>query len=164
MVIRTVPYNEKHLISMKGRVHHNNDIESRALFGDDVDGYAALAKSIDGSDKVFAVTKDDIVMAIFGIKEASVLSGRAFPWLVCSEEIMDCGITFLKQFRTLINEVKKGYRILDCLIFSGNIEVIKMLDWVDFRITSKEVINGFEFYHMAWMRTGGIANVFCSDC
>lgn len=67
---------------------------------------------------------------------------------------MDCGITFLKQFRTLINEVKKEYRILDCLIFSGNIEVIKMLDWVDFRITSKEVINGFEFYHMAWMRTG----------
>jgi hypothetical protein len=94
-------------------------------------------------------------MAIFGIKEASLLSGRAFPWLVCSEDIMDYGITFLKRFRELMNTMKQKYRILDCLIFSDNTEVLKMLKWVGFKEASKETINGYVFDRMVWIRSGG---------
>jgi hypothetical protein len=155
MEIKTVQFDVSHMENMKGRIHQNNEAEARALFGDDVNGYMALKQSVEGSDEVFAVIKDNVVMAIFGIKEASLLSGRAFPWLVCSEDIMDYGITFLKRFRELMNTMKQKYRILDCLIFSDNTEVLKMLKWVGFKEASKETINGYVFDRMVWIRSGG---------
>jgi len=152
MEIKTVPFGRKHLDDMEGRIHPNNDTEARALFGQNIDGFSALVKSVDASDKVFTVTKDDLAMAIFGIKEASLLSGRAFPWLICSKDIMDYGVTFLKRFRSLMNSIKEEYRILDCLIFSENTEVLRMLKWVGFKEAKKEVINGSDFYRMVWIK------------
>jgi hypothetical protein len=153
MEIKVMPCNPAYVNDMKGHIHHNNVAEVKAMLGDDADSYTILVKSVERSDKAFAVTKDDIAVAIFGIQEGSMLSGRAFPWLICSEEIMDYGITFLKKFKKLINEIKKEYRILDCLIFSENVEVLKMLKWVGFKEAQKETINGYDFYRMVWIRS-----------
>jgi len=108
------------------------------------------------SDEVYAVTVDDSVAAIFGFRELSKLTKRAYPWLMCSQLINEYGITFLKHFRKIMRGLQSKFNVLECIIYSENTEVIKMLEWVGFKII-EEVYPGVDgsakFYKMVWIRS-----------
>jgi len=154
MEIKTEVCQDHHIDQIIESLHPGNVAELIALFGSaDKD---ALMQSINMSDEVYAVTVDDSVAAIFGFRELSKLTKRAYPWLMCSKLINEYGITFLKHFKKIMKALQNKFNALECIIYSENTEVIKMLEWVGFKAL-EEVYPGIDalakFYRMVWIRS-----------
>lgn len=154
MEIRTEVCQDHHIDQIIESLHPGNVAELIALFGSA--GKDALVQSINMSDEVYAVTVDDSVAAIFGFRELSKLTKRAYPWLICSSLINKYGIIFLKHFKKIMKDLQNRFNALECIIYSKNTEVIKMLEWVGFKIL-EEVYPGIDgsakFYKMVWVRS-----------
>lgn len=154
MEIKTEVCQEYHVDQIIESMHPGNVAELNALFGSA--GKDALVQSINMSDEVYAVTVDDSVAAIFGFRELSKLTKRAHPWLICSSLINKYGIIFLKHFKKIMKDLQDRFNALECIIYSKNTEVIKMLEWVGFKIL-EEVYPGVDpsakFYKMVWVRS-----------
>ena len=154
MEIKTEACQDRHVDQIIESLHPGNVAELIALFGSaDKD---ALMQSINMSDEVYAVTIDGRVAAIFGFRELSKLTKRAYPWLMCSKLINEYGITFLKHFRKIMKALQNKFNALECIIYSENTEVIKMLEWVGFKIleeTYPGVDTSAKFYRMVWVRS-----------
>ena len=154
MEIKTEVCQDYHVDKIIESMHPGNVAELNVLFGSaDKD---ALMKSINMSDEVYAVTIDGQVAAIFGFRELSKLTKRAYPWLICSSLINEYGIIFLKHFNKIMKCLQNRFNALECIIYSKNTEVIKMLEWVGFKIL-EEVYPGIDpsakFYKMVWVRS-----------
>lgn len=146
------PCTYSHIERMRHNIHNGNEREIWCAKG--ISGYEGLLESYGSSDEVMAIMYNDEVAAIMGIKIGSLLSGRAFPWLICSNLIMDHRLTFLRHFREIIRSLQKRFRVLESLIFSENTEVLKMLEWVGFSHYETKHINDYPFYRMVWFRGG----------
>lgn len=154
MEIRTEVCQEYHVDQIIESMHPGNIAELNALFGSaDKD---VLMKSVSLSNEVYAVTADGNTTAIFGFRELSKLTKRAYPWLICSSLINKYGIIFLKHFKKIMKDLQNRFNALECIIYSKNTEVIKMLEWVGFKIL-EEVYPGIDpsakFYKMVWFRS-----------
>lgn len=153
MEIRTEPCEEHHVNRIIESLHSGNIAEFKALTGSS--DKKELMESVSLSDEVYAVMVDDKVAAIFGLRELSKLTKRAYPWLVCSELINEYGITFLKHFKKMMKSMQERFNALECIIYSENTEVVKMLEWVGFKILD-EVYPGVDdsakFYKMVWVK------------
>ncbi len=154
MEIRTEVCQDRHVDQIIESLHRGNVAELIALFGSaDKD---ALMQSINMSDEVYAVTIDGHIAVIFGFRELSKLTKRAYPWLICSSLINEYGIIFLKHFKKIMRDLQSRFNALECIIYSKNIEVIKMLEWVGFKIL-EEVYPGVnasaKFYKMVFVRS-----------
>jgi hypothetical protein len=153
MEIRTEVCQDHHIDQIIESLHPGNVAELKVLFGSA--NKDALMKSVSLSDEVYAVTADGNTAAIFGFREPSKLIKRAYPWLICSSIINEYGITFLKHFKKMMKDLQVRFNALECIIYSENTEVIKMLEWVGFKILD-EVYPGVDgsakFYKMVWVR------------
>jgi len=154
MEIKTEVCQEHHVDQIIESMHPGNVDELKVLFGSA--NKDALMKSVSLSDEVYAVTADGNTAAIFGFREPSKLIKRAYPWLICSSIINEYGITFLKHFKKMMKGLQVRFNALECIIYSENTEVIKMLEWVGFKII-EEVYPGVDgsakFYTMVWVRS-----------
>ena len=154
MEIKIEPCQDHHVNQILETMHPGNIAELKALFGSV--NKDALMQSISSSSEVYAVTIDDQVVVIFGLRELSKLTKRAYPWLMCSKLINEYGITFLKRFRKIMKALQNKFNALECIIYSENTEVIKMLEWVGFKIleeTYPGVDTSAKFYRMVWVRS-----------
>ena len=154
MEIKIEPCQDHHVNQILETMHPGNIAELKALFGSV--NKDALMQSISSSSEVYAVTIDDQVAVIFGLRELSKLTKRAYPWLMCSKLINEYGITFLKRFRKIMKALQNKFNALECIIYSENTEVIKMLEWVGFKIleeTYPGVDTSAKFYRMVWVRS-----------
>ena len=153
MEIRTEPCGEHHVDKIIESLHFGNIAEFEALTGSS--DKEVLMKSISLSDEVYAVIANEEVAAIFGFRELSKLTRIAYPWLVCSKLINEYGITFLKHFKKMMKSMQDRFNALECIIYSENTEVVKMLEWVGFKILD-EVYPGVDdsakFYKMVWVK------------
>ena len=154
MEIRTEVCQDHHIDQIIESLHPGNVAELKVLLGSA--NKDALMKSVSLSDEVYAVTADGNTAAIFGFRELSKLTKRAYPWLICSSIINEYGITFLKHFKKMMKDLQVRFNALECIIYSENTEVIKMLEWVGFKIL-EEVYPGIDpsakFYKMVWFRS-----------
>ncbi len=127
---------------------HANNVKEASVFSDDY--FEVIYNSVRGSDDAWVVTADDEPAVVYGVRRGSALSGRGYPWLICTDLINKVGITFLRQFRKRINSFKKEFRHMESMILKENEEVIKMLEWVGFKQGETIIHNDHEFIKMIW--------------
>lgn len=150
MEIRIVPSEVEHLFLMVDRIHEGNEREAEALAG--ISAFELLKSSVENSIESWTVLADETPVAVYGIATVSALSGEACPWLVCTDDIRFAGLTFLRQFRKNMENIKSRFDRLKCMIYNENTEVVRMLEWIGFH-KRRELCYGVSnevFYEMVW--------------
>lgn len=97
--------------------------------------YEALRLGVAMSEEPLTGLLNGKVVCIFGISKPSVISDKASPWLLASDLLPRVAITFLRLNKVYMDEVKKRYKFLENYVDCRNVEAIKWLKWLGFKMS-----------------------------
>ena len=127
------PYEPWHYTAMVNRIHEGNHREAWALYH--ISAEEGLYQSIEASQEVWTGILDDLPIAIYGLsRDGSLLSDRANPWLICSEDIDMAPVSFLKGFKRSLPYMLGQYRILENYVDARNTQVLRIVEWAGFTV------------------------------
>lgn len=113
----------------------------------------ALMISVNDSTEAWAGLADGSVVCIFGLSTQSILSDRAFPWLLSSRDMPRHARAFLRLNREYMASMRKRYRLLWGWVCETNTVSIRWLTWLGFTI-DEDVRHhapeqpGFRYFHL----------------
>lgn len=108
----------------------------------------AVSKSVERSEKVWALTYDDEPVAVFGVVRRSHLSNVGVPWLLGTNKIVEHIPTFLRLSKVYIPIMAEGYVRLENYVDFRNKLSIRWLQWMGFELGSlvPGLVLGVKFY------------------
>lgn len=145
-----VPATLEHVMEMAKRLHPGNEAEAQAIAG--IPGVRLLRLSYLTSQKTWAGVADGKVYAIFGLSVVPILAQVAMPWMMCSADITEVPISFVRGFRRQVEALKKAYPRMECRVYHQNQPVVELLSWCGFTINPAEPWgnSGELFYRCEW--------------
>lgn len=88
--------------------------------------------------KTFTGLCDGVPVCIFGVIPQSMVGNTATIWLISSEKINDCPITFLRMGKKRLLELSAHYGMLYNYVDARYAESVKWLKWLGFTIHEPE--------------------------
>lgn len=131
-----VPATRAHAVELAETMRIADVIELDAM------GYtplAAIELSLATSRDAFTGMADGVIMCIFGVSSATVLSDEAFPWLLTAQGMPRHAKMFLRLNLAFINDMKRRYRLLWGLVCETNATSIRWLSWLGFNVDHEVV-------------------------
>ncbi len=85
-------------------------------------------------DTVYAVKVEGVPLCIFGVAEATLLSGAATPWVVGTPEMRRHSTFLLRASRKILKVLLKEFGSLRSRVHRANTESIRWLQWLGFDV------------------------------
>jgi hypothetical protein len=96
--------------------------------------YESLKASVDNSIESTVWLVDNKVAAIIGISQTGLLSDKACPWCICSDEIKKFPKLFLRGSWIWTQAALKRYKWLENIVDARHKRSIRWLKWLGFTI------------------------------
>lgn len=77
---------------------------------------------------------DGVPVCIFGVAEQSLVSDRAVPWLLGTDDLPKHARAFLRMSRAYVQNMKREYRLLFNYVDARNTYAVRWLGWLGFKI------------------------------
>jgi len=77
---------------------------------------------------------NDLPVCIFGVAEASLVSDKASPWLLGTDELPKHARAFLRMSRAWVQNTRKKYAFLENYVDVRNTDAVRWLGWLGFKI------------------------------
>lgn len=94
----------------------------------------ALMFSFQASRDPLAGCVDDVPICVFGVAELSIVSDRASPWMLGTDELPKHARAFLRMSRAYVSNLKKQYAFLYNYVDVRNTYAVRWLVWLGFKI------------------------------
>ncbi|WP_421276153.1 phage protein Gp13 family protein [Aeromonas veronii] len=89
----------------------------------------AIEDTISNSDEAHAFYEDGQLIGVFGVEGRS---NGAVVWMVSTDAISDCGLSFYKQAMNVVSAWSAKYGLLWNYVYSGNTKSLKWLEHLGF--------------------------------
>lgn len=134
-----VPALPKHVNRIVNRMRKIDQIECRATGREPKQ---ALRHCMNGSTLAWTVLLDDKPVAMFGLLPLSILSGRAAPWFLATDEIERGARQWVKWGAGFIAAMQSDFPRLENIVSVENRKAIRVLKALGFAVESEIVIVG----------------------
>ncbi len=106
-----------------------------------------LRESFTLSDFCAALDYKGRVFAVGGVARKTLMSDTGLIWLLCTDEVEECSLGFLRASKSILSRVDKEYDRLENIVDVENVSTIKWLSWLGFTFEDDPVITplGFKF-------------------
>ncbi|GAB5471420.1 MAG: hypothetical protein Kilf2KO_44500 [Rhodospirillales bacterium] len=94
----------------------------------------AIEESIRVSSQVWSGLVDGEMVAIFGLRRPSLLSDRAYPWLLGTNAVARHPRPFLRLSKAAVADWRTRFRLLENYVDARNAAAIRWLAWLGFTI------------------------------
>ena len=96
--------------------------------------------------------KQNIAVAVLGVRPLTMFSDIGIPWLLGADGLNKMKMFFIKNSKTIIEEMKKNFRILINCVDSRYVKAIRWLEWCGFTIDDAVPIGADKVpFHMIYM-------------
>ena len=94
--------------------------------------YDSLTTSLQLSRFTWSIHYKDEVVGMFGIAEHPTDSDTGFPWLLSSEKLDECSLSFIKECPAVIDVMHSLYKTLMSISYEKHVVAHKWLRWCGF--------------------------------
>lgn len=126
----------EHVAAIAERVRTADKAEIYAACG--LPPYEALVRSWAVSDHSWTGFLDGVPAAMFGVTQASLVTGTGKPWLIGTDLLDKSPLTFLKECRPFMPEIERRYARLENYVDARNSRAIRWLKWLGFEMGQAE--------------------------
>ncbi len=103
----------------------------------------ALADSLNRSVAAWTGLVDDSrPVCMFGVTPVDILAGVGSPWLLGTEDLPKCAVTFLKLNKSYVAKMLKLFPRLENYVDVRNVLSIRWLKWLGFKFDPEPVPYG----------------------
>lgn len=95
----------------------------------------ALTRAVDASEWSVTGLANDKVIVIFGALRPSLMSNKAAPWALVSDNVVDYVPMFLKLSKLFISRLYSEYDVLYNYVDVRNTAAIRWLKWLKFDLS-----------------------------
>lgn len=97
--------------------------------------YQALMVSFMVSrDTTFTGTANGVPVCMFGIREPSMLSDTAVPWMIAGADLEFYSKAFLRRSKAIVNMWRSIYPFMQNYVDERNVVAVRWLQWVGFSV------------------------------
>jgi hypothetical protein len=104
--------------------------------------YRALKDSLAKSVAAWTGLVDDKPVVMWGVTPIDILAGIGSPWLLGTDTIRECPITFLRFNRKYVPQMLGMFPVLVNYVDARHERAIRWLKWLGFRIEDNPVPYG----------------------
>lgn len=106
--------------------------------------HQALTQSLEASRDALTASVDGVPVIMFGVAVPHLLSERAVPWMLASDEVKNHAMHFLPASRRFIDEMMQRYDLLVNFVDERNTLSQKWLKWLGFTLEEPEPFGPFQ--------------------
>ncbi len=110
--------------------------------------FEALSVSLSNSRRAWTAMAGEVPFAVFGVGQ-SLVPWLGIPWLLSTPIIEKARIPFLRQSRRFVDEMQRGFRVLENYVSAENTLSLKWLEFCGFTIGGECERNG-HIFHKFW--------------
>lgn len=118
--------------------HMREDDRNEVLASSQRSPKEALEFSFQASRDPMAGCVDGVPACIFGVAELSLVSDKASPWLLGTDELPKHARAFLRMSRAYVSNLKKQYAFLYNYVDVRNTNAVRWLGWLGFKIEAPQ--------------------------
>jgi hypothetical protein len=139
--------NEDIILVNNMKLRDEDELEVKALLGDNINIANAIKTSICASTVSYAVFYDNVLCFIFGIVDNPLDVTKASPWMLGTKESLLHVKPLLKFSKLIISSMLEGYELLENVVWEGNTKHIRWLMGTGFIFdhTRDIIMNGSKF-------------------
>jgi hypothetical protein len=139
MVWTVKPAHIRHVNRIANRMRSIDQIECRATGREPKQ---ALRHCLNGSTLAWTVFQDDKPVAMFGLLPLSIISGRAAPWFLATDEVERGARQWLKWGPGFVSAMQSDFPRLENVVSVDNRKAIRVLKALGFAVQDEIVIVG----------------------
>ncbi len=132
MAVDFLPAEQAHAEALAPHLREADAAEVMA--SDGLDPLSALTRSLSLSSERYAGLIDGEVVALFGVRRASLVSRQGIPWLLTGEAVERHPLAFLKASRGVLSCWRRDYRIMNNWVDARHVKALRWLAWLGFTI------------------------------
>jgi len=106
----------------------------------------ALTRSVEVSDAAWVATVDDEVLAAWGVRLESTLTGLASVWLLTGTAVDRHRRVFLRLSKAALSWILMGYPKIFAMIDADYTQAIRWAGWLGFLLSDPITWNGRRWY------------------
>jgi hypothetical protein len=80
------------------------------------------------------LNKNNKAVAVLGVRPIAIFSNIGIPWLLGTSGLEKMKLFFVKNSKLIIEEMKKGYKILFNYVDARYLKAVRWLEWCGFTI------------------------------
>jgi len=104
------------------------------------------------SKRWIVLNKNDVAVAVLGVRPLDMYSDIGIPWLIGTKGLEKMKKFFVKYSKMILEEMKKGFKILINFVDAKYLKAVKWLDWCGFIIDDPIPCGAFKLpFHRFYM-------------
>lgn len=153
MNIEIVPADYPDAADIAMRLRDSDVLELQRLSGETP--WPAIKYSIEGEGEAWIAKADGVPEIVFGCGRATVLRGRAHPWLLGTDMVERMAFPMLRTTKTFVERWAREHTLLENLVDATNTRTIRWLKALGFTFDPPVEIRPKIMAQRFWMTGGG---------